>query len=97
MAAKQAFERMASYGIMPNMILYLTRDYGMEAAAATNVLLLWSAATDFTPILGAFLADSYVLRYPMIAFGFVVSLLVSANQTLPSSSFICFVFNFVKL
>ncbi|KAK7384985.1 hypothetical protein VNO78_30690 [Psophocarpus tetragonolobus] len=73
--ANQGFENMASLGIMPNMILYLTREYNMDVAVATNVMLLWSAATSFMPIIGAFLADSYVGRYPTIAFGSVVSLL----------------------
>ncbi|RHN77703.1 putative proton-dependent oligopeptide transporter family, major facilitator superfamily [Medicago truncatula] len=66
---------MASFGILPNMILYLTRHYGMETPVATNVILLWSAATNFTPILGAFLADSYFGRYPTIVFGLLLNLL----------------------
>jgi len=78
LAATQAFEKMASFGILPNMILYLTRHYGMEAATATNVILRWSAATNFTPIIGAFLADSYFGRYATIAFGSVLGLLVSS-------------------
>ena len=77
MAANEAFERVASIGLMPNMILYLTRVYGMQIATAANVLFLWSAASNFMPILGAFLADSYVGRYRMIGFGSIVSLLVN--------------------
>ncbi|KAF3444109.1 hypothetical protein FNV43_RR13799 [Rhamnella rubrinervis] len=59
----------------PHMILYLTREYGLRAATAANVILLWSSATDFMPILDAFLADSYVGRYPMMGFGSIVCLL----------------------
>ncbi|TKY74564.1 NRT1/ PTR FAMILY 1.2 [Spatholobus suberectus] len=73
--ANEAFERLASLGLMPNMILYLTRKYGMQTAGATNFLLLWSAATNFTPFIGAVLSDSYVGRYSMIAFGSIASLL----------------------
>lgn len=76
LAANEAFEKLASLGLMPNMILYLTREYGMHAAAATNLLFLWSAATNFTPIIGAFVADSYMGRYSMIALGSIFSLLV---------------------
>lgn len=75
-AANEAFERLASLGLMPNMILYLTRQYGMQTAGATNFLLLWSAVSNLTPFIGAVLADSYVGRYSMIAFGSVASLLV---------------------
>ncbi|RDX81721.1 Protein NRT1/ PTR FAMILY 1.2, partial [Mucuna pruriens] len=73
--ANEAFERLASLGLMPNMILYLTREYGMQTAGATNFLLLWSAASNFTPFIGAILSDSYVGRYSMIAFGSIASLL----------------------
>ncbi|KAL4603413.1 hypothetical protein ACB092_10G122800 [Castanea dentata] len=73
--ANEAFEGVASFGLMPNMILYLTREFGMQIASAANVLFLWSAATNFMPILGAYLADSYVGRYRMIGFGSIVSLL----------------------
>ncbi|RDX92147.1 Protein NRT1/ PTR FAMILY 1.2, partial [Mucuna pruriens] len=73
--ASQAFEKTASLGIVSNLILYLTRDYGMEVAVATNVILLWSAATNSTPIIGAFLADCYVGRYSTVAFGSVLNFL----------------------
>lgn len=88
--ANQAFEKMASFGILPSMILYLTRHYEMEAAAATNVILLWSAATSFTPIVGAFLADTYFGRYPTIVFGSLLSslgmLLLWLTATIPNLS-----------
>ncbi|KAJ7965968.1 protein NRT1/ PTR FAMILY 1.2 [Quillaja saponaria] len=71
----EAFEKLASYCLTPNMILYLTKEYGMQNVAATNLILLWSAASNFTPILGAFLSDSYVGRYWMIGFGSIASLL----------------------
>ncbi|EEF45886.1 nitrate transporter, putative [Ricinus communis] len=74
--ANSAFEKVASFGLVPNMILYLTREYRLEAAEGTNVIFLWSAATNFMPILGAFLVDSYVGRFRMIGFGSVASLLV---------------------
>ncbi|KAH9655612.1 protein NRT1/ PTR FAMILY 1.2 [Citrus sinensis] len=73
--ANEAFERMASTGFMPNMILYLCREYNMKITEGTNVLFFWSAASNFLPILGAFLADSYVGRYAMIGFGCITCLL----------------------
>ncbi|XP_048331579.1 protein NRT1/ PTR FAMILY 1.2-like [Ziziphus jujuba] len=73
--ANEAFERVASHGLQPNMILYLTKEYALSAARAANILFLWSAATNFTPIVGAFLADSYMGRYSIIGFGSIISLL----------------------
>lgn len=76
MAATSAFEKVSSYGLLPNMILYLRREYRLEAATGANILFFWSAATNLTPIIGAFLADSYFGRFPVIAFGSAISLLV---------------------
>ncbi|OMO91051.1 Proton-dependent oligopeptide transporter family [Corchorus olitorius] len=73
--ANEALERVASVGLSPNMILYLTKEYGMETAAAATVIFSWSAANSLAPILGAFLADSYVGRYRMVGFGTILSFL----------------------
>lgn len=73
--ANEALERVASFGLMPNMIVYLMGEYGMEAITGTEILFLWSAATNFMPILGAFMADSFTGRYRMIGFGSISSFL----------------------
>ncbi|KAF9662243.1 hypothetical protein SADUNF_Sadunf18G0032900 [Salix dunnii] len=57
--ANEAFESLANYGLFPNLILYLTREYRIDAAKGALILFLLSSATNFTPILGAFLADTY--------------------------------------
>lgn len=76
-SANEAFEKVASYGLLPNMILYLMKDYYLSFANGTNIIFLWSAATNFMPILGAFLSDSYLGRFLTIGFGSIASLLVS--------------------
>lgn len=48
----------------------------MGTADAANILFLWSAATNFLPLVGAFTADSYTGRFPLIGFGSSISLLV---------------------
>ncbi|GMI82081.1 nitrate transporter 1.11, NRT1/ PTR family 1.2 [Hibiscus trionum] len=73
--ANESFEKVASYGLVPNMILYLIRDYHVGVAKGTNILFFWQAATNFTPILGAFVADSYLGRFLTIGFGSICSLL----------------------
>ncbi|KAJ7965966.1 Protein NRT1/ PTR FAMILY 1.2 [Quillaja saponaria] len=69
------FEKMASIGLMPNMILYLKSEYGLQNARAVNILFLWSSATNFMPIVGAFLCDSFVGRFRMVSYGSITSLL----------------------
>lgn len=73
--ANESFERVASYGLTPNMIVYLMKDYKMSLAKGQNLLFLWSAATNFLPLLGAFLADSYLGRFLTIGIGSIISLL----------------------
>lgn len=58
------------------MILYLENEYHMGLVTGTNIINLWGAAGNFLPVPGAFLADSGVGRYPMIAVGSVFGLLV---------------------
>ncbi|GMI92552.1 nitrate transporter 1.12 [Hibiscus trionum] len=73
--ASEVFQLVASVGLLPNMILYLKTQYGLENAKAANLIFIWSAANQFTPVVGAFLADSYVGRYLMIGFGSIFSFL----------------------
>ncbi|GJZ72072.1 NRT1/ PTR family protein 1.2, partial [Tanacetum coccineum] len=73
--ANEAFEKVASYGLVPNMILYLMSDYKISVAKGTNILFLWTAASNFAPVLGAFLSDSYLGRFLTIGFGSLFSLL----------------------
>ncbi|CAK9166099.1 unnamed protein product [Ilex paraguariensis] len=71
----ESFERVASYGLMPNMVFYLMNGYGMDAVGASNVLYVWSAASNGLAIVGAFLSDSYLGRFKVIALGSIASLL----------------------
>ncbi|CAO2825964.1 unnamed protein product [Amaranthus hypochondriacus] len=73
--ANEAFEKIASYGILPNMILYLMGGYGMELTTGSNFIFFWNAATNITPVIGAFISDSYLGRFWMIGFGSIISVL----------------------
>ncbi|XP_014502523.1 protein NRT1/ PTR FAMILY 1.2 [Vigna radiata var. radiata] len=71
----ECLERVASYGIMPNMILYLLNGYGMTVAKGTSVVYTWSAISDILSIFGAFISDSYLGRFLVISIGSFSSLL----------------------
>ncbi|PIA64873.1 hypothetical protein AQUCO_00100384v1 [Aquilegia coerulea] len=73
--ANEAFERVASFGLLPNMTRYLMGGYHMDVATGTYVLSIWSAATNFFPVVGAFISDSFLGRYRTIVVGCVTSLL----------------------
>ncbi|KAL9225999.1 hypothetical protein vseg_001859 [Gypsophila vaccaria] len=71
----ESFEKVASYGLMPNLIFYLMNGYHLNAANGSVVLSLWSAASNFLAVCGAVLSDSYLGRFRVIAFGTLASLL----------------------
>ncbi|XP_008793166.2 protein NRT1/ PTR FAMILY 1.2-like [Phoenix dactylifera] len=70
----EIFERVASIGLTANMTIYLTKEYHMTPATSAIVLLIWGAVTNFLPIFGAFLSDSYLGRFRVIAIGSVACL-----------------------
>ncbi|KAK9947761.1 hypothetical protein M0R45_003369 [Rubus argutus] len=73
--SNETFEKVASFGLHANMIMYLMFEYHLEVATGASILFLWTAASNFTPIMGAFLSDSHLGRFRVIALGSVISLL----------------------
>ncbi|KAI3800827.1 hypothetical protein L1987_28924 [Smallanthus sonchifolius] len=71
----EAFERVASYGLMPNMIFYLMEVYHMDVVTGTSLLSIWSALSNGLSIFGAFISDSYFGRFRVIAIGSLSTLL----------------------
>ncbi|XP_051129853.1 protein NRT1/ PTR FAMILY 1.1-like [Andrographis paniculata] len=71
----EGVEKMATYGLMQNMALYLMSEYHMEMSSASTLLFLWSATSNFMPLLGAILADSFLGRFYTIGFGSIICLM----------------------
>lgn len=66
----------ATSALTPNMILYLMNEYHMDMTTGSNIIYIWSAVTNIAPVVGAFMADSFVGRFQMIGLGSVVTLVV---------------------
>ncbi|KAJ4972276.1 hypothetical protein NE237_005375 [Protea cynaroides] len=59
----EAFERMAFYGIASNLVNYLTTQLHEDTVSSVRNVNNWSGSVWITPILGAYIADSYVGRF----------------------------------
>ncbi|KAK7384870.1 hypothetical protein VNO78_30573 [Psophocarpus tetragonolobus] len=71
----ECLEKVASSGIMPNMILYLRNNYSMPIVEGTKVISTWSAMSNVLSFFGALLSDSYFGRFLVICIGSFSSLL----------------------
>ncbi|XP_058198906.1 protein NRT1/ PTR FAMILY 8.2-like [Rhododendron vialii] len=60
-------ERLAYYGMSSNLVLYFKHRLNQQSATASKNQSDWSGTCYITPLIGAFLADSYLGRYWTIA------------------------------
>ncbi|XP_057473798.1 protein NRT1/ PTR FAMILY 1.2-like [Actinidia eriantha] len=65
----ESLERLASTGLLPNMVFYLGNEYHIEVATVSVIISLWSALSNGLSIFGAVIADSYFGRFPIIVVG----------------------------
>ncbi|XP_055806728.1 protein NRT1/ PTR FAMILY 1.2-like [Solanum dulcamara] len=71
----ESFEMIASYGLQPNMLIYLMTFYHMSAATGSIIIGIWNALSNGLAILGAITADSYCGRFRAVAFGSISTLI----------------------
>lgn len=62
-AANEASEKLAVVGFGTNMISYLTTQLHMPLTQAANTLTTFGGTASLTPLIGAFMADSFAGRF----------------------------------
>ncbi|XP_057781629.1 protein NRT1/ PTR FAMILY 5.2-like [Salvia miltiorrhiza] len=59
----EAIERMAYYGIASNLVIYLTTKLHEGTVESANNVTNWIGTVWMTPLIGAYIADTYLGRY----------------------------------
>ena len=78
-------ERISYYGIVSNLVTYLTNVMHHTTATAAKNVNIWAGTPSMLPLLRAFVADSYLGRYWTILVSSIVYLVVSSS--VPNSFF----------
>ncbi|XP_045800231.1 protein NRT1/ PTR FAMILY 5.6-like [Trifolium pratense] len=81
-------ERVSYFGIAANLISYLTKVMNEDLKTAAKNVNCWAGTTTLMPLIGGFLADAYIGRFPMVLFSSLVYLmglsLLTMSQYIPS-------------
>ncbi|KAL5725049.1 hypothetical protein ACHQM5_008236 [Ranunculus cassubicifolius] len=71
----ECFERLATFGTLANFINYLLTVFHMDQVSATIVLNIWSGTTNFSPLIGAYISDSYLGKFVTLVYSSFASFL----------------------
>ncbi|KAM7268885.1 hypothetical protein ACFE04_011051 [Oxalis oulophora] len=71
----ETFEKLGTVGSSTNLVVYLTTVFNMKSVTAATYINIFNGTTNFAPLLGAFLSDTYFGRYKTLGFASVSSVL----------------------
>lgn len=80
--ANEVAEKLAVVGFGTNMLSYLTRQMNLPLTKAANTVTNFGGTASLTPLLGAFIADSYAGRFWTITLGSMIYQLGMISLTL---------------
>ncbi|XP_065007203.1 protein NRT1/ PTR FAMILY 2.11-like isoform X1 [Musa acuminata AAA Group] len=81
----EAFEKLGTFGTSANLLVYLTTVFHMKSVASATLVTVFNGTTNLAPLLGAFLADTYLGRYATLGAASIASLLGMLILTLTAA------------
>ncbi|XP_038703499.1 protein NRT1/ PTR FAMILY 2.13-like [Tripterygium wilfordii] len=78
----ESCERLATFGMLANLMVYFLKVFHMDVASAANLINIWSGVTNFAPVLGALISDAFLGKFKTIAFASFAALLGQITMTL---------------
>lgn len=75
-AGYQIVQRIATLGMMGNLMVYLLQFFNLGQVAAANVLAIVAGASNLIAVIGACVADAYLGKFKTIAISSFGTLLV---------------------
>lgn len=70
---------MGYYGVGTNLVSYLTKEHQQSNVVAASNIASWQGTCYLSPLLGAFLADSYWGRHRTIVISLTIFTVVSVD------------------
>ncbi|KAK7274700.1 hypothetical protein RIF29_15797 [Crotalaria pallida] len=71
----ETIERLATFGLMANFMVYLLKVFNLNHVSAANVITLSLGVSNCIPIIGAFIGDAYLGKFKTIAISSFATLL----------------------
>ncbi|KAI3904763.1 hypothetical protein MKW92_032703 [Papaver armeniacum] len=70
----EIFEKIGFAGLTSNLLVYLTTVFNMKHVTAVIVLSIFQGTSAFMPLIGGYVADTYLGRYTTLGFAFLINL-----------------------
>ncbi|KAL8102298.1 hypothetical protein AgCh_026979 [Apium graveolens] len=81
-------ERLSYFGLATSLVIYLTKVLHQDLKTAAKSVNYWSGVTTIMPLLGGFVADGYLGRFPAVLVSSVIYflglLLLTMSRIIPS-------------
>ncbi|RZC58716.1 hypothetical protein C5167_006019 [Papaver somniferum] len=85
LTGNEIFEKLGTFGISSNFLVYLTTVFNIKHVTAAIVGSVYLGTTFFIPLIGGYNADSYLGRFKTLCFASIASLVGMFLMTLTAA------------